>query len=78
MSQLENTVFEKSIAAVWQETLGPQITQQTDRIHLDQGVLYVTLTSPSLKNDIMMQRTTIRLALNKKLGSDIIKNVVIR
>ena len=78
MSQLENVVFEKQIAALWQETLGDQITQQTDRIHLEQGVLYVTLASPALKNDIMMQRTAIRSELNKKMGSDIIKNVVIR
>lgn len=78
MTQLESQVFEGRIAQVWQEALGDEITQQTDRIHLESGVLYVTLKSPSLKNDIMMQRTRIRMALNEKLGSEIIKNILIR
>lgn len=78
MTQLENHVFETRIAAVWQETLGDRITLETDRIHLMSGTLFVTLKSPSLKNDIMMRRTAIRMALNEKLGSEIIKVVVIR
>jgi len=78
MTQLENHVFESRIAEVWQETLGDRITLETDRIHLMSGTLFVTLKSPSLKNDIMMRRTVIRTALNEKLGSEIIKAVVIR
>jgi predicted nucleic acid-binding Zn ribbon protein len=78
MTQLENHVFESRIAEVWQEVLGDRITLETDRIHLQSGTLFVTLKSPSLKNDIMMQRTVIRTLLNEKLGGDIIKSVVIR
>ena len=78
MTQLENHVFETRIAEVWQEALGDRITLETDRIHLQSGTLFVTLKSPSLKNDILMQRTVIRTVLNEKLGGDIIKSVVIR
>ena len=78
MTQLENQIFEGHIASIWQETLGDQITLMTDRIHLEAGVLYVQLKSPSLRNDLLMQRTRIRMALNEKLGSDVIKSVVLR
>jgi len=78
MTQLENHVFETRIAEVWQEALGDRITLETERIHLQSGTLFVTLKSPSLKNDILMRRTIIRTALNEKLGSEIIKTVVIR
>ena len=78
MTQLENHVFEGRIASVWLEVLGPQITHETERIHLRQGTLYVTLRSPALKNDILMQRSRIRVSLNEKLGAEIIKNVIIR
>lgn len=78
LTQLENHVFEGRIAAVWQETLGEAITRETERIHLQSGTLFVVLRSPSLKNEIMMRRTAIRLALNEKLGSEIIKTVVVR
>ena len=78
MTQLENHVFESRIAEVWQEVLGDRITLETERIYLQSGTLFVTLKSPSLKNDIMMQRSVIRTLLNEKLGGDIIKSVVIR
>lgn len=78
MTQLENHVFETRIAEVWQEALGDRITLETERIHLLSGTLFVTLKSPSLKNDIMMQRSVIRTLLNEKLGGNIIKSVVIR
>ena len=78
MTQLENMVFEGRIAEVWQEALGDQVTLMTDRVHLEGGVLYVSLKSPSLRNDLLMQRTRIRQALNGKLQAEIIKSVVIR
>jgi len=78
LSQLESRVFEARIAEVWQEALGDRITLETERIHLQSGTLFVTLKSPSLKNDMMMRRTSILTALNEKLGSNIIKSVVIR
>lgn len=78
MTQLENRVFEGRIAEIWQETLGEVITRETERIHLSGGTLFVVLRSPSLKNEIMMRRTAIRLALNQKLGTDVIKQVVVR
>ena len=78
VTQLEQHVMEMHIAEVWQETLGDQITLETERIHLQGGLLTVVLRSPSLKNEIMMRRTAIRQALNEKLGSEIIKNVLVR
>lgn len=78
VTQLEQHVMEGQIAQVWQEVLGDQITRETERIHLFEGTLTVVLRSPSLRNEIMMRRTWIRQALNEKLGSDIIKSVVVR
>lgn len=78
VTQLEQHVLEGRIATVWQETLGEQITRETERIHLLDGNLTVVLRSPSLKQEILMQRTAIRQALNEKLGAEIIKNVFVR
>ena len=78
VTQLEQHVMETRIAEVWQETLGSQITRETERIHLYDGNLTVVLRSPSLRTEILMSRTSIRLRLNEKLGADIIKNVFVR
>ena len=78
ITQLDNVVFADRIAELWQETLGEEITRETDRIFLQGGYLFVNLKSPSLKTELMMRRTLIAHRLNEKLGQDIIKNVIIR
>lgn len=78
LTQIENHVHEEQIAEIWQASLGNDIARETERIHLQGGILYVVLRSPSLKNEIMMQRTAIRTVLNEKMGAEIIKEVVVR
>lgn len=78
INQLENHVYEVKIAEVWQEVLGDAITRETERIHLWSGSLFVCLKSPALKHELIMRRSTIARQLNEKLGSDVIKQVVIR
>ena len=78
ITQLDNVVFADRIASLWQETLGDEIAKETDRIFLQNGYLFVNLKSPSLKTELMMRRTMIAHRLNEKLGSDVIKTVVIR
>lgn len=78
INQIESHVFEEQIANLWAETLGEAITRETDRISLQNGCLYVSLKSPSLRTEIMMRRTVIAQALNEKLGQDVIKSVFIR
>lgn len=66
------------MAQVWHETLGDMVAGETHSIHLASGTLFVNLKSPSLKHEIMMQRTRIKELLNTKLGHEVIKTVVIR
>jgi predicted nucleic acid-binding Zn ribbon protein len=77
-SQLENRIFEDRIAAIWQEALGPVVTAETARIHLQSGTLFVALRSPSLRTDLMMRRTAIARVLNERLGGTVVKQVVIQ
>ncbi len=78
INQIQNHAFGEKIASIWQESLGNDITLATSRIFLQGGYLFVELSSPSLKTELMMQRTFIKNTLNKKLGNEIIKEVVIR
>ena len=78
ITNLENVVFQQQIAAVWRETVGEAITRETESLSMQSGCLNIRLKSPSLKADIMMQRTVIQRALNQKLGSEIIKSIFVR
>jgi predicted nucleic acid-binding Zn ribbon protein len=77
-SQLENRIFEDKIAAIWQEALGPAVTAETARIHLQSGTLFVALRSPSLRTELLMRRSAIARVLNEKLGATVVKQVVIQ
>ena len=78
VTQLDNVVFADRIATIWEEALGNEIAQQTDRIFLRDGALFIQLKSPSLKTELNMRRTQIATLLNEKLGAHIIKSVIIR
>ena len=78
VTQLDNVVNADRIGRVWQECLGDDVTRETDRIYFNNGYLFVNLKSPSLRTQLLMRRTQIAHSLNEKLGSDIIKTVVIR
>lgn len=78
LNQLENKVFADKIAEIWQQTLGDEITLATQNICLKDGILYIELQSPSLRQDLMMQRSFILNALNLRLGKKVISQVVIR
>lgn len=78
VTQLEDHTWEEQMAQVWRETLGDFVTNETQSIHLVSGTLFVNLKSPSLKHEILMQRTRIKYLLNTKLGQEVVKTVVIR
>jgi len=78
INQIENQVFEEKIAEIWQASLGDEITLATERIFLQNGYLFVELKSPSLKSELMMKRSIIAKTLNKELGEEVIKQVVIK
>lgn len=78
INQIENQVFEEKIAEIWQSSLGDEITLATEKIFLQNGYLFVELKSPSLKSELMMKRSIIAKTLNKELGEEVIKQVVIK
>lgn len=78
VTQLEDHSWEEQMAQVWRDTLGEMVANETHSIHLASGTLFVNLKSPSLKHEIMMQRTRIKELLNTKLSHEVIKTVVIR
>ncbi len=78
VTQLENLAWEERIAQSWQSLLGDEVTRETERLRLEEGTLYVTLRSPSLKNDLMYNRRQIIEEVNRMLGSEAVKAIVIR
>jgi hypothetical protein len=66
---------EQEVIAVWNRVMGPFILSHTTRIRYDKNCIYVQLTTPSVKNELMMTRSAIIEKLNTELGSTLIKEM---
>ncbi|MDR2475276.1 MAG: DUF721 domain-containing protein [Bacteroidales bacterium] len=66
------------VQRAWGELLGPSIMQYTSTIYVRNRVLYVSLTSSVLRNELILSRERLIQSLNKHVGAQVIDNIVIR
>lgn len=76
--ELNGKLAEAEIVAAWSKVLGPAIDRRTTKIRLESGgVVYVTLDSSSLRQELSMQRTKLVDALNESIGKVLVKEVIL-
>jgi hypothetical protein len=80
LGQFKNNekLLESQAITAWPAVMGPNISKYTQQITFKRGKLYVSLSSPVLKNELMMFRRKIVNSLNQHIGVEIVKDVVIR
>ena len=69
---------EMHIRKYWYREMGVYVIQHTKDIYFKDGVLYVKINSAALKQELFMARSSICKALNEKIGSDLITELVLR
>lgn len=74
---LDQKFKEREICEVWPEVVGQMIASRTRKLSVDNGKLFVTFTSAVVKNEIMMVKEGLIKALNEKVGSVIISDIII-
>lgn len=74
---LEQKFKEREICEVWPEVVGQMIASRTKQLDVANGKLFVTFTSAVVKNEIMMVKEGLVRALNEKVGSDVVKEIII-
>jgi hypothetical protein len=62
----------------WSEVMGPMIANRTDDIRIYEGVLYVQLSSATLRTELGFAKAKIIQSLNDKIGEIIVKDIVFR
>ena len=63
------------IEKVWESELGTPIAFRTVSLKLRGKILYVRLSTPSLKNELTMARERIVRKLNKRLGAEVLTDI---
>lgn len=72
---LETPLLEYRITQAWPEVMGPAIGRYTRQVVVRGGQLYVQLSSPALRQNLMMEHKRIAQRLNDHVGSYVISDV---
>jgi predicted nucleic acid-binding Zn ribbon protein len=75
---LGGKLSEISVINSWEEIVGKAISSRTTKIFIKDHVLYVHLNSSVVRNELLMLREALREKLNKKAGSEVITDIVLR
>lgn len=75
---ISHRMKEMRVINMWHEIIGTNIARCTKSINIYNRVLFITMTSATVKNELSMLKTAIVDAVNNKAGEKLIDDIVIR
>jgi predicted nucleic acid-binding Zn ribbon protein len=75
---LETPLNEHRLINAWDTVLGPAVSKYTTDLKIYTQVLFVTVSSAALRNELMMRRTELVARLNAQVGAQVITQIVLR
>lgn len=77
-NKLQKGLDKVHVREVWNSQMGPAIEKYTTAVKLDRETLYIQLSSSVLREELSYGKEKIVRMLNKELGRDLIKKLVLR
>ena len=68
---------EARLIAAWSEVLGP-LSKPDDKLYINNKVLFASLSSSVIRNELYMMRSTLIQRLNEHVGEEVITDIVFR
>ena len=75
---LETPLNEYRLVQAWSQVLGPAVQAYTKNLQIHNQVLYVTVTSSVLRQELMMNRKLLVHKLNEYVKAQVITDIVFR
>ena len=75
---LETPLNEHRLIRAWDKVLGPAVARYTRELRIYNQVLFVTISSAALRNELMMRRSELVIRLNAEAGAQVITQIVLR
>ena len=66
---------ETRLINAWEKVLGESVCQYTKDRYIKNKVLYVKISSAVLRNELLMSREQLIIALNKEVGTEVITDI---
>ncbi|MDR1860363.1 MAG: DUF721 domain-containing protein [Bacteroidales bacterium] len=74
--KLEKKAVETELMASWQAVVGAGCADRTKHLSLRNGTLFVKMSSPVARNELLMNRENIRRQLNSVVNQELVKELV--
>jgi hypothetical protein len=75
--KLRDKLNEVKIRRAWELIMGNAVSNRTTAILIKEGVLHLRISSAALREELTFQRARILELMNKELGGEFLKSVVI-
>ena len=75
---LEDKLQQAKIPEVWNKVVDNKISNISKIIKFAQGTLIVSINSPTWRYELNLRKQRLRSDLNKKLGEEIVKEIIFK
>lgn len=75
---LYEKIMDTRIERAWEVVLGPMVMKYTRNVYVRGHVLYVSLSSSVLRNELTLCRERLIKSLNEHVGATVIRDIIIR
>ena len=72
---LKKGVNQNTAIVLWNEVVGEKISKNTEAISVEHGILTVTVSNPTWRQELVFKQQEIINQLNTRLGQNTIKEV---
>lgn len=72
---LENKMKEYDVIAAWPELMGPAVANRTKEIRIQNGILYLTMDSAVMRDELQHGKQIIIHRVNEKAGKELIRDI---
>jgi len=72
---LEKGVQQNTAVVVWDTVVGEKVSQNTKPISVEHGVITVSVSNPTWRQELLFKQQDIIKQLNNKLGKNTIKEI---
>jgi predicted nucleic acid-binding Zn ribbon protein len=74
--RLQGKLNEVTVVSSWERVMGKAVALKTKEVFVNQGKLFVRLTSAPLKHELLMAKTRVAELINAEVGEAVIKEVI--
>ena len=72
---LEKGVKQNTAIAIWCEVVGDRVSKNTEPVSVEHGVITVSVSNPTWRQELLFKHQDIIQELNNRLGKNTIKEI---